>query len=61
MVSDCCAAALKTERQVERYHGSDDNYELVIPFQICSKCGKIQLKAVENDFNKKFVPIEGVK
>lgn len=59
MLSDCCSAALKKEPQAELYHGSDDDYELVIPFLVCSKCGKIQLKAVETD--NQLVPEKGVR
>ncbi len=62
MRSDCCSASLKKEPQAELYHGSDDDYELVIPFLVCSKCGKIQLKPVETEYKQQFVPAkEGVR
>lgn len=61
MKSTCCLADLKVEPRPELYHGCDDDYELVIPFLVCTKCGKVQLTAVETEKSRQTVPIGGVK
>lgn len=43
MASHCCVAPIVIEHRTELYHGSDDGYELMIPFLVCSECGDIQL------------------
>lgn len=43
MKSICCSEALVINYQEELYHGSDDEYELVIPFLVCTGCGEIQI------------------
>lgn len=59
MKSSCCYADLKTEQREELYHGCDDDYELIIPFQVCSKCGKVQFTFIETEDIKKKQPIAG--
>lgn len=49
MKSTCCSAPLQTKKIEELFHGSDDGYELFIPYQVCTECGKIDLKAFEKD------------
>lgn len=41
--STCCDAKVTIEERVEFFHGSDDDYELKIPFIVCNDCNKIQL------------------
>lgn len=41
--STCCHASVTVEETVELFHGSDDDYELKIPFIVCNNCNKIQL------------------
>lgn len=48
MKSTCCSEPLETKYIEELFHGSDDDYELFIPFQICTKCGKIDFTKHEN-------------
>lgn len=55
MLSSCCHAALKTVHREDLFHGSDDDYALIIPFQICSKCGEIQLSVIETEDTKKIL------
>jgi hypothetical protein len=40
-VSDCCGAATKVEYRPDRPFVYDDTYELLIPTQICTQCGKV--------------------
>ncbi|WP_153126851.1 hypothetical protein [Peribacillus tepidiphilus] len=47
MKSPCCLADLETHVLPELYHGSDDEYELVLPFLFCSECGNLVLTASE--------------
>ncbi len=50
--SKCCQAELIIEEGVEYFHGCDDDYELKIPFVLCSKCRTVQLlpaKAVNDE------------
>jgi hypothetical protein len=46
MKSPCCLADLETHVLPELYHGSDDEYELVLPF-LFSECGNLVLTASE--------------
>ncbi|WP_169819166.1 hypothetical protein [Anaerobacillus arseniciselenatis] len=41
MKSNCCQASVKSELREELYHGNDDEYELKIPFLLCSNCGEL--------------------
>lgn len=45
--SKCCQAELIVEEGVEYFHGCDDDYELKIPFVLCSKCRTVQLLSAE--------------
>lgn len=37
----CCNGDMKVELMVDLFHGADDDYELKIPVQTCSVCGKV--------------------
>ena len=54
MISNCCFAQLKTEFREELYHGCDDDYELIIPFLVCSKCRKVQLIVDDTEDSKRL-------
>ncbi|WNF35004.1 hypothetical protein RJD24_10980 [Bacillaceae bacterium IKA-2] len=41
MKSSCCSIKLKLEFKTELFHGSDDGYELKIPFYTCPNCGEL--------------------
>ena len=60
LISSCCHAALKTENREEMYLGCDDDYALIIPFQVCTKCGEVQLTVINTEDIKKFQP-EGAR
>lgn len=60
MSSICCLAPIITEHRPELYHGSDDGYELVIPFLVCSECGDIQLNTVDTKNDKRLQSVGGI-
>ncbi|MCF8565090.1 hypothetical protein LLE49_10230 [Alicyclobacillus tolerans] len=39
--SHCCHAAVDTVIQSDLSHLSDDDYDLKVPFRVCSNCGRI--------------------
>lgn len=41
--STCCHSELKVAEGIEHFHGSDDGYELKIPYVVCETCNKIQV------------------
>lgn len=41
-LSRCCQAHLVQDEYVDSFHGSDDEYELKIPYYICEKCKKVE-------------------
>lgn len=40
-VSTCCGVETRVEYHPDQPFFYDDPYELLIPFQICSACGKV--------------------
>jgi hypothetical protein len=58
MISDCCHAAVTIDLLSDPCNFSDDEYDLKIPFRVCSNCGCI-LEAGHIDFCKER-PSEGV-
>jgi hypothetical protein len=49
MKSTCCFEDLEIRNSTELYHGADDDYELIVPFLVCTKCGAINLHYVEEN------------
>ncbi|MEH7505891.1 hypothetical protein V7152_28720 [Neobacillus drentensis] len=49
MKSTCCFESLETYHSLELYHGCDDDYELIIPYLICTKCGAVNLHYIEEN------------
>lgn len=49
MKSTCCFESLETQYSLELYHGCDDDYELMIPYLICTKCGAINFQYKDED------------
>jgi hypothetical protein len=49
MKSTCCFESLETQYSSELYHGCDDDYELMIPYLICTKCGAVNFQYIEEN------------
>lgn len=49
MKSVCCFESLETQHSPELYHGYDDDYELMVPYLICTKCGAVNLQYIEKN------------
>jgi hypothetical protein len=49
MKSVCCFESLETQHSPELYHGYDDDYELMIPYLICTKCRAVNLQYIEEN------------
>ncbi|MBV7509336.1 hypothetical protein KW850_29615 [Bacillus sp. sid0103] len=47
MKSTCCFESLESRHLPELYHGADDDYELRIPYLVCTKCGSINLQYID--------------
>lgn len=59
MKSTCCFESLETVQSIELYHGADDDFELSIPYLVCTKCGSINLQYIDESEETKVVKITG--
>lgn len=61
MKSTCCFESLETQHSLELYHGADDDYELWIPYLVCTKCGKINLQYIDENQETTVTKMAGGK
>ncbi|WP_157077347.1 hypothetical protein [Robertmurraya korlensis] len=52
MKSPCCQEKLEVQYGEEMYHGCDDEYALMIPYLVCTKCGVTHLQASKEEINE---------
>jgi len=50
--SPCCKESLEVKYSEELYHGADDEYALMIPYLVCTKCGAIHLQASKEEIKE---------